>query len=126
MNVLFLDDNKDRIYFVQKDHPNIIFAETVKECKEKLLSKEEWGLVCLDHDLGSGENGEDVVDFIIKNKIKIREIMIHSCNTFASQRMWKTLVDAGYQAFVSPFNPFMIGETIRIVMEDKNKEKGER
>jgi len=62
----------------------------------------EFELFMLDHDLSdhgpSKLTGMDVVRFIVRNRIKVKRVIVHSTNEPAAMEMVKTLISNGYSA----------------------------
>jgi len=108
VNILFLDGEEVRHKTLENIPKNgkLISCYTAEKAIE-LLTKKNFGIVCLDHDLGpaSGLTGMDVVDFLCKKELSYRPslIIIHSFNTSAVYRMDTALDGAGYQVMVIPF-----------------------
>ena len=102
-NVLFLDDSPERCKAFRSAFPSATIVTTAEECIQK-LQDDVFDVVCLDHDLGdkvyvqvgTSGHGGDVVRWIVENKPRIRDVIIHSMNEPASEWMEATLQDAGY------------------------------
>jgi CheY-like chemotaxis protein len=111
VNILFLDDNKERCEKFQNLVENTTIVHTAEECIT-CLKNQLWNIVLLDHDLGgkifvdSGDEdcGMAVVRFLMKAPPNPKpRIIIHSLNYPASQKMYKDLVGAGYNVERVPF-----------------------
>jgi ActR/RegA family two-component response regulator len=111
--ILFLDDDKRRIFEFLSFMPMAVrTCETAEECIA-LLKKETWDYIFLDHDLGgevhvdSGREdcGMEVVRFMVKNNIKPKEkVFVHTMNKPASQLMVGALQDMGINVQWTPFH----------------------
>ena len=110
-NILFLDDNDERIRQVLSKWPAALVVKTVSDCIAALKSK-NFTTVMLDFDLTGDEkssnykdpeSGGEVVRWIIENKPTITELLLHSHNVPMASRMSLELKDAGYQSFMVPF-----------------------
>jgi glycerol-3-phosphate cytidylyltransferase len=103
--LLFMDDNSKRIHAALAQYGDtfdVTIATNVKDCL-RLLARQDWAVVSLDHDLGgcdytdpdSHESGMEVVRYLEKcywPEGKSRpEFIIHSSNTFAGQLMMRRL-----------------------------------
>ena len=113
MNILFLDDNTERLANAKKFINNVISLSSENEivkttnAEDTILKLEHYAFdtVFLDHDLGgevyvdSGREdcGMEVVRWLVANKQNnIKVIIVHSWNTVAGAEMVKKLLDAGY------------------------------
>lgn len=114
MKKLVLDDDKSRMakfFLAKKQGEELRQVWGAEECIQDLKS-EEWDLVSLDHDLRgqpyddpTEENsGSEVVRWIVANKPKVKEFVVHSYNFKAAPSMVKALQEAGYKAEWIPFN----------------------
>lgn len=108
--VLFLDDMQVRIDSFKQKCPDAVIVEDAESCIQE-LKENKYDMVFLDHDLG-GEiyvdekeknTGSEVVRFILKEKIEIPQIVVHSHNPDASKNMHKDLKNAGYEVHLIPF-----------------------
>lgn len=115
-NVLFLDDNENRIETAKNEYgivgtSHVVITRTAQQTID-YLNKASFDLVSLDHDLGgetyvdSGREdcGMEVVRWIVANRPKITRFIIHSYNAPAAQEMVLKLRDAGYLAQHIPFS----------------------
>ena len=120
MNVLFLDDNKDRWnrfrlelnkLFPETSPTVIRWTQTAEDCIRR-LEQDHWQVVFLDHDLGgevfvdtSREDcGMEVVRWIEQNKPEnIEYFIVHSWNVPAAREMADRLKKIGYQTILKPF-----------------------
>lgn len=114
MNILFLDDDPNRTETFTANVPSAHTTETAEECISAFDKEEEWSYVLLDHDLGGEvfvksdreDCGMEVVRWIVENKPKIGQVVVHSFNPDASKEMVLKLRDAGYDAIPVPFYMF--------------------
>ena len=107
MNVLWLDDARERTKVFRMYAPYAYITETATECIEVLGTViESWDIVFLDHDLG-GETfvdpshpntGSAVVRWIAEHKPKMNRVIVHSCNPDAGKYMVEDLIKLGYNA----------------------------
>ncbi len=113
MMVLFLDDDDSRITKARQDFigHSFVAVKTAQEAIEE-LSRRQFDLVCLDHDLGdqvmvdSGPGtGYEVAQFIAQMPIDERPqaIMVHSFNPVGAQNMIVALAENGIDSFQCPF-----------------------
>ncbi len=116
MNVLILEDSKERQKKFRSNLPFATIVETAEQCIQELQkATEPWDYVFLDHDLGfvcnNGETvelqhqnqndtntGSEVVRWLVKNRVGIKKIIIHSLNYDAAHEMFLKLSDAGYDS----------------------------
>jgi len=109
MDVLFLDDNPNRIKNFRSRVPYATIVETAHDCIEQLNN--DWDVVFLDHDLGGeifvdpeqDNTGSEVIRWIEVNKPKIQKVIVHTCNHEVSDKMINDLIAAGYPATYIPF-----------------------
>ncbi len=130
MNIVFLDDNTERLANAEKfiydnidrkEDDVIYLVETANQAIEILKTKKPY-VVFLDHDLGgevyvdSGREdcGMEVVRWMVSN-IEVEKqavinkqpythaIVVHSWNTVAGQEMVNKLIDVGHDAYYIPF-----------------------
>ena len=114
-NVLFLDDDPLRTSKFRSVHPYATTVADAHECIEQ-LAKQDWEIVCLDHDLGGeifvapefDNTGSAVVRWIVANKPKVTRFFVHSFNTPAALEMVRALQAAGYWCRYTPFGIAMI------------------
>ena len=111
MNILFLDDNPVRTASFRQAVPYATTVETAADCI-KQIKAEQWDWILLDHDLGGEEfadssradTGMEVVRYLVEHKPeKIPQIIVHSLNSLARERMCLDLIMAGYEATPLPF-----------------------
>jgi CheY-like chemotaxis protein len=108
--ILFLDDNPDRRKIFKKHNPATDLAETAGEATAA-LEHNAHDTVSLDYGLGNGigkgarppKTGLEVVRWIVKHRPEIRQVVVHSCNALAADRMVQVLRKAGYHSFRRPF-----------------------
>ena len=91
--------------------PYATIVETADECIKKIRN-EDWDWIFLDHDLGGEvfvdsdrkDTGMEVVRHLVKNKpAKMPQIVVHSLNAEARQKMALDLIVAGYEVTPLPF-----------------------
>ena len=110
LNILFLDDDEERVYRAKRLWPACTVVNTAKDCIAQ-LQRRTWVTVLLDHDLGGEQMvdskredcGMEVVRWICDNRPAISEVVIHSFNTPASVAMYERLKHAGYDVHRIPF-----------------------
>lgn len=128
--LLFMDDNSKRIHAALRQYGgtfDVTIATNVKECL-RLLARQDWRIVSLDHDLGGcdytdpdgRECGMEIVRYLEKcgwpgGKPR-PEFIIHSSNTFAGNLMVRRLREVKLMARHEPFicqepkrKPFRVG-----------------
>jgi hypothetical protein len=115
--MLFVDDRTKRLGYalteLAKEY-DVTIAVCVPEAL-RLLSREEWDYVSLDHDLNGHDFqdpcdptcGMEIVRYMEKCKgwhgvHKKPQFMVHSSNLFAVHLIVKTLQDMGFEAWHSP------------------------
>ena len=124
MNILFLDDNDQRIQstetkFCEVQPPNsissLVCVTTAEDAIKQLQNGTTWDFISLDHDLGGNtfmssdreDTGMEVVRWIVGN-IKAKEyegvIRVHTWNVPAGRRMVDTLKRYGFRCYYEPFN----------------------
>jgi len=108
---MFLDDDSDR-HILFTNHfsfgPKMVW--NAADCITEL--EKEWDLVFLDHDLNfsafqnpAEENtGSEVVRWVVANKPKVKEFIVHSYNHLQAPKMVDNLIAAGYKASWRPFD----------------------
>lgn len=104
MNILFLDDNQNRIDVFKRYIPWATTTTTAQETINQLVDN-TWDHVFLDHDLGGEvfvdsdreDTGMEVVRWIVANQPKVGRFVVHSLNQPAAREMTLKLVDAGYE-----------------------------
>ena len=119
MNVLILEDSKERIPIFNKvlkdDIPVVV--ETAKHAID-LLKNKDWDLLFLDHDLGgqsyvkSGENtGWEVAKWLEEHPDrKPNNIIIHSLNTVGQKNMKDCLPEATVFSFLKIYDMSVEGK----------------
>ena len=85
------------------------------------LSAYEVEEVSLDHDLGRGGNGVDLVRWMIERKLVPEQVRIHSWNPVGAKTMAGDLAGAGYSFTITPFSPPTVEE--RDTDDDRNHQK---
>lgn len=109
--ILFLDDDPRRTRAFTSRVPQAMCAATAIDMIGLLSSNGEIAIAFLDHDLG-GEQfvdsnrpdcGMEVVRWVVANRPKVRQFIIHSLNAPAAQAMEYSLAEAGYDAIRIPF-----------------------
>lgn len=105
MNVFVFEDDIQRIDFFTKlvklfECDEFIITDNLRLAQEKLKSI-KWDIAFLDHDINNAEyTGCDVAKFIVKNKIEIPQIYIHSMNPVGSENIRDILP----HAMIKPFS----------------------
>lgn len=110
MNILFLDDSRERTRRFRSHVPNAIIVHTSPDAIAKLASQ-EWDYVFLDHDLGdevyvdsSREDcGMAVVRWVTDEEPIVSHFVVHSLNAPAREEMVARLQAAGYDAQGVPY-----------------------
>ena len=116
MKVFVLEDDPSRIEIIKRNFGKFgefIFAINIWEAKEKFNFNENYNLILLDHDLGGQiyvdsleENtGAEFCRWIIQNKPKLPQIIVHSHNSVGSEIMAEYLED--YEVLRIPFGNLM-------------------
>ncbi len=72
-----------------------VIARTAEAAKV-VLSAYDWDEVILDHDLGEGDNGYDLLKSMMKAQIFPKRISLVSSNPVGRQNQKNVLVDNGY------------------------------
>ena len=111
MNILFLDDNMERIKKIKRCIKSLIITKTVEQTIRELEKCEEWNIVFLDHDLGGEEHvdsnrkdsGMEVARWIVNNNVNIHHIIVHTLNGPAGEDMVSLLKENRYKAEYVPF-----------------------
>ncbi len=112
MKIFVLEDDSYRINFFLEKFCNydITITENAYSAID-YLKEETFGYLFLDHDLGEGSgSGQDVVDYLSKNpsnKNNQAEIVVHSWNVPAAERMMNLLPP---QTIHIPFSTAIISE----------------
>jgi len=111
MNILILDDDVIRQDAFDKafvDNPScVVWHAFTAEKAIDWLSKNQFDLILLDHDLGTARTGKDVVRFLIENK-QNAQIIVHSWNVAMAREMWADLSRAGYSVLRVTFGVELI------------------
>jgi CheY-like chemotaxis protein len=106
MNVLFVDDSKERYYKISVALMNtdatLDYAITMDEALKLLATpcigtgKNKYDYIFLDYDLGLGGSGRGVAEYIARDIEKFEgcTVIIHSSNPAGSNNMLYTLQDA--------------------------------
>lgn len=111
MNILFLDDDNERIRQFRGKIPGAVVVKTAEQAIKALAKEDIWNIVFLDHDL-EGETyvdsnradcGMEVVRWIIKEDAHIRNIIVHTQNPPAGEEMTRLLKDALFTTTYVPF-----------------------
>jgi ActR/RegA family two-component response regulator len=112
--ILFLDDSPDRTKRFCYSCPSSFCAETAQEMIELFKKNADQIIeyVFLDHDLGSktfvssaeADTGMEVVRWIVQNRPKIKQIVVHTMNSVAGPEMVKKLQNIGYSVQLVPFH----------------------
>lgn len=127
MKILFLDDMDHRHTYVRhaidKKH-QITQCHNVTQAKEKLNDK--FDVIMLDCDLhddhymgikneNTPENGVDLVQYILDQKLQLPTIFVHSLNATEAPRMVDMLMQAGYSAHLVPFGSTAFKTVIKTI-----------
>ena len=112
MNILFLDDSKERQKSFKSKVPSATVVTTAQQCINAIQKQEVWNIIFLDHDLGGEEMvesqredcGMEVVRWIQENEPQIRNVIVHSHNGPAGVEMVNKLLDSKYKASYLPFS----------------------
>lgn len=115
MKTLIVDDDPKRIEWFRSIYPDTKFAMTAFDGIE-LLTKEQFDVVSLDHDLefhhyktamddvhdhqNCHDGGCDIARAMAKSNIRHTSITIHSWNRAATRAMARILHEAGIRAFM--------------------------
>ena len=110
-SILFLDDCPGRTRRIKERVPGVHCVETADEAIWKLSADGPWDIVFLDHDLGGEvycdsdreDTGMEVVRWIVKNKPKIGQIVVHTHFESAADIMARKLSVAGYTVHVRAY-----------------------
>lgn len=108
MKILFLDDNSFRHKRMKANSIgfSVTFVFNAKECIAA-LSKNEFDLIMLDHDLDrekqgqvldNEEDGRFVARWMASEGLQHKEsaVIVHSLNPMGANEMKRTLIDAGF------------------------------
>lgn len=113
MKILFFDDDKKRAKSFISKVPSAIWINNVKDCISEIILG-TWDFVFLDHDISSLYEdsssklcGMEVVRFIEKNQVNVKNFIIHSLNYSAAQIMADKLYKLNYKVEYYPF-PMLI------------------
>ncbi len=112
MNILFLDDDNQRIKSFRQKIKGATVVKTAAAAIMALQSQDLWNIVFLDHDLGGEvfvdsdrkDCGMEVVRWIVENDHNIRNVIVHSHNQSAGEAMAKALQNAKYNTHYIPFS----------------------
>lgn len=115
--VLFLDDVRgafDSAESFIRSFVGYSLIDIAKTAEEAIaaLSKNNYHVVFLDHDLGGEafvdsdrkDTGMEVVRYLEKNKTDVSQIVVHSWNIVAAKEMVRRLRLAGYSVMYQPFD----------------------
>lgn len=93
----------------QKSKPNLLWIDDIRKCpnnyigyyniyiaknyKEAIykINRINFGIICLDHDLGEDKTGYDICKYIINKHINIKEYRIHTSNPVGRDNMVQLL-----------------------------------
>lgn len=97
MNILFLDDDENRISTVEYYIPCVKIARSASECIHILddTSKLEYTLISLDHDLGGHifvnseekNTGMEIVRWLYTHPVNCSLFVVHSFNAIGAENM---------------------------------------
>jgi CheY-like chemotaxis protein len=104
MKIFILEDNERRITSFKRKFKNVslFIAKNYKEAKSILSKNKSFDLISLDHDIMEEKTGLDVSRLIKKNKIKAKNIIIHSQNVVGAENM-RAELSVGYNVVKIPF-----------------------
>lgn len=127
IEVLVLEDTKERMRYFRMYYPALIHEETAKGCIQKLIEAEYVHELWLDHDLGGEmwvdskreDSGMEVVRFLEQNDFtqKIKHIYVHSHNNYANLVMDTALKRVGYNSILHPF--YKLKESFQSIIRPK-------
>jgi len=111
--VFIFEDMEDRLKFFKKilvDH-DLQHTDQIEKAK-KILLNEKWDFVFLDHDMEerfmdsktTQNNGYQLAKWIVENKIKIEQIIIHSMNSVGAGNIREALRESYPTVNYVPFN----------------------
>jgi hypothetical protein len=111
MKILFLDDAEIRRLQFLKDHPEAVVVATADQCIER-LKQGPWDLVSLDHDLAGeifvdtsrDDCGMEVVRWMGQHRPQVQQVIVHTLNFKAAEKMLELLSLAGYDARHEPWD----------------------
>lgn len=108
--IVFVDDSWERFENFAESLPDSVgeffWAATVQSAIKTLADDPlSITVVCLDHDLGEGECGCEVVDWITDHKEAFQKttFICHSWNTAGAEAMHNSLFQAGLKSKIKPF-----------------------
>lgn len=108
MNIVFLDDSKERWEAVKPFLHKAKWVKTVDKCVPILSEPDkEWNIVFLDHDLMDYKDGMDIAKWIVENNPIIRNIVCHSDNPSGAANMASVLKQAQYNVSILPFSALL-------------------
>ncbi len=93
MNILFLDDEQDRVEtFERNTGLKVTWVKDYDEFVEALSSSSKFDLIMLDHDLGTDETGLDCMRFLVQDEEwrsagQVQHVLIHSSNFIGVSNM---------------------------------------
>jgi len=120
VKILFLDDNESRHAQFEYEHQgdSLFKAYTVQEAINFLKDNSPFDIVYLDHDLGpvvttsnsifpasTEDTGYEVARYIsiMSDKLRPKEVIVHSWNPAGAARMRDILVEADVHVSYKPF-----------------------
>ncbi len=109
--ILFLDDEPVRHHWADENWSGDIVTHVfnVDQFFYELLRKERWDLISLDHDLGISDgrfinSGMKAVYFMEKFRVTAHDVIVHTINPPAGDRMILALKKLGYRVHRLPFD----------------------
>ena len=111
--VLVVDDTPSRHRRFEKilsstGHKQVRHAFTAQEAITALghsvLAEHLFEMVCLDHDLGTFDDGRTVASWMVENYPKSTRVLVHSQNPVGAQAIFDILMEGGFKDIViSPY-----------------------
>ena len=101
MNILFLDNNKQRQRDMRSKVPSAKIVSTAEVCIKNIQKEDVWNILFLE---GDTCGGVEVVQWIVENEPQVRNIIVHAENPDTGMEMVQALQAAKYRANYMPFN----------------------
>jgi hypothetical protein len=104
MKILFLDDSLDRWAEFKDNNPqsDAMWAIKYDSAVGLIEQNNKFDLMFLDCELNDKYSGEDFVNYLIINKIKIDKIVCHSMDYSCRKEMTSVLHENGYNVINFP------------------------
>lgn len=111
--ILIVDDEQDRHSLLERKLRDCdmqhaySYEDAVHRIKAFAGWRKRFDVIYLDHDLGPGKTGLDVVDYLTHNlseELRPERVVVHSLNPVGADNMMRALQRAGIQASREPFN----------------------